>query len=94
MADERSMKLNIDDMPERLRVRAVDIGDVFRNQRGALMVVIACQPNGDVSLVMFNDAGGVTGVQRYGVSYLREKRRVGRVTNLPTSLDVEWDTDD
>ena len=87
------MSLNVEDMPERLRVVDVRPGDVFRNQRGVLMVVVAVQGNGDASLLMFNEGGGICGVQRYGVHYLRDKKRVGSVANLPDVLEVEWSMD-
>lgn len=87
---ESAMRINVDDMPPELRQQAPRPGDVYRNQRGVLMVVVSIQPNGDVSLLMFNESGGIVGVQRYGVHYLREKRRVGYVTNMPTSLSVDW----
>jgi hypothetical protein len=69
------------------------VGDVYRNARGALMVVVSLQPNGDVSLLMFNEGGCICGVQRYGAHYLREKKRVGYVTNMPGTLEVEWSMD-
>lgn len=84
------MKLNTEDMPDQLRRQEVSIGDVYRNTRGVLMVVVAIQPNGDVSLLMFHEGGGIVGCQRYGVHYLRDKRRVGFVTNMPTMLEVDW----
>lgn len=84
------MRLDVSTMPRDLRQVSPRPGEVYRNARGVLMVVVAVQPNGDVSLLMFNEGGGIVGCQRYGVHYLRDKRCVGYVTNMPTNLEVQW----
>ena len=87
---EEGIELNVSTMPEHIRVRPIAVGDVYRNQRGALLVVCAVRSNGDVCLLMFNETGGIIGVERYGAHSLREKVRIGRCLNLPTMLEVEW----
>ena len=84
------MRIHIEDMPQELRVREIQTGDVFRNQRGALMVVACVKDTGMVCLLMFSEGGGFTGVQQYGLHYLHEKQRLGKVVNLPDALEVDW----
>ncbi len=87
------MRLQLSDMPDRLRCREIVPGDVFRNQKGALMVVVAVKDTGDVCLMMFSERGSITGVQKYAQHYLLEKQRLGRVTNLPEALEVDWEVE-
>lgn len=81
------MMLNLENEPLPLREAAVEAGQLYLSQKGMYWLVIAVNGNG-ASIVVYDRSGLPQSVQRYAVSYLREKTLVGRA-ELPT-LDIEW----
>lgn len=82
------MRLNTENVPGEY-VSGVEIGDVYVNQRGKFMLVVACA-NTTMYVLNFDRDGTPTGVGQYGRHYFDDRRPVGRVAIMPT-LDVNWD---
>lgn len=83
-----NLRLDMSGAPASIRDYGPQLGDVYRNQRGRLMAIVSIQ-RGQAHLLHFDDRGEVDGTTSYGVHYLAEKRRIGRLIEMPT-LAVDW----
>lgn len=79
-------------VPTSLQERNVEIGSVWRNTRGSLLIVVGLSESGETTFLLVADplTGEITGCQRYGAYYVRRLRYYGQAVNLPDAIEIEW----
>lgn len=90
------MKINMDNCPPRVRTgRDVELGNVYQTQKGTLYVIIAIHERdgitGDQGIALCVDRDGeVINAVSYGIHYFSNRKLVGRATNLPDFVEIDW----
>ena len=82
-----ALDINLQSAPHYIASDTVEVGQLYKNQRGALLLV--CGISGDTAYYLrYGPDGKLNGCGQYGAHYLREKAVLGTV-DLP-DLDPEW----
>ncbi len=92
------MKINLDNMPPNLEqpTYGVDVGNVYRNQKGSLYVIISVLERPGTfdgpkaSALVVDREGIITNVVCYTVYYFSRLTVIGRALNIPSEIEIEW----
>jgi hypothetical protein len=92
------VKINLDNMPPHIEkpTYGVEIGNVYRNQKGNLYVIVSVleRPgtfDGPKATALVVDRSGeVTNVVCYTVYYFSRLTIIGHALNIPSEIEIEW----
>ena len=80
---------DMDNAPqEKLRGEAVEVGDVYPNQRGGCFVIIAVRQS-TCYYIGIDTAGNVVSTGQYSEPALLRRALLGRAA-IPEGIDIEW----